>query len=81
MRSKYYNLIKEKSISDILSEIDFLSYSYKKGILEFLLQKYNSDIINQALNKYKINYININRVDARKLKGYLVWLCEQVKNN
>jgi hypothetical protein len=81
MRTEYYNLIKEKSISDILSEIDFLSYSYKKETLEFLLQKYTSDIINQALNKYKINYIDINRVDVRKLRGYLVWLCEQAKNN
>jgi hypothetical protein len=77
MRTEYYNLIKEKSISDILSEIDFLSYSYKKNLLELLLKRYNPLTINLALNEYKLRYIDCKRIDTNKLRGQLIYYCKQ----
>ncbi len=80
MRTEYYKLIKEKSISDILSEVDFLSYSYKKNLLELLLKRYNTLTINLALNEYKLQYIDCKRIDTNKLKGHLVYYCKQFSN-
>jgi hypothetical protein len=80
MRSDYYNFIKQESISDILSEIDFLSYTQKQKLIEHLLKSYSVLTINLALNEYKIRYIDSNRVDTKKIKGHLIYYCKQFKS-
>jgi hypothetical protein len=75
MRVLYFQFIKKNNISDILSLIPELSYSYKKKILSSLLSHYTNEQINRALNIYEINYIKKNRVDLNiiynTLKGII----------
>ncbi len=81
MRSDYYKFIQQHSISDILSEIDILSYSKKQDILEYLVSFFTSETINMALNQYKINYIDAKRIDVKRLHNILLYFCNQNKEN
>lgn len=79
MRNEYYEFIRERGISDILSLISDLSFSSKTKILKNILEKYNANSLNYALNNYKINYIDLKRVDLRRISTTLVYFCKLYK--
>ena len=81
MRKDYYNLIKEYGLSDILSEIQNISYTKKQIILSSLLETYSPQTLNMALNDYKIKYIDLNRVDVFRLKNTLKYFCKKFEKN
>lgn len=80
MKKLYYDFIKEFNISDILNNIEILSYSQKLKILKNLLTKYSVDNINMSLNDYYLNYIKLNRIDNNRILNTLKGMCERRNN-
>jgi len=72
IKEKYYSLIKEKSLPNVLGEILEVSYSKKISILEELLSRFDESVIKIALGIYKQNHVDINKINITRLKNELV---------
>ena len=79
MRDNYYTFIKQNKLSDILSSIPELSYSYKQKVLSSLLSQYTNEQINAALNIYELNYIRKNRVNLNIIQNTLKGIIQRNK--
>lgn len=77
-RQKYYALIRNNKVSNVLDEIDIISYSRKIEILNELMGNNCVDTINSALDRYKTNYLDLNRGKIERLKNDLIYYCKNI---
>jgi hypothetical protein len=70
-KEKYYELIKNSNISNILDELE-VSYTTKARIITDLLKTYTSEQINFALDIYQNRYIAIKRYTLSHIDRTLI---------
>lgn len=75
-RKKYYKLLEEKGIDDVLKNLPNLPYSRKLTILESLLDTYTPSKVNKALHKYDLHYIKLDRVNYICIDNVIKGLCD-----
>ena len=73
MRDEYYNYCEEIGVVDYLEGLNDLSYSKKLKIVKELYEFFDKDymLISYILYEYKLTYIDIDRVDFKKMVGQM----------
>jgi IS1 family transposase len=74
---EYKKFIKENNIEDVLSFLNYMTYSSRLRLLQNLMQNFKVEIINMALREYYISYIQLERDNRMVIKNILKGLCNK----
>lgn len=75
-RKKYYDLLEEKGVDDVLRQLPNLPYSRKFSIIEGLLDTFSPAKINKALHLYEHSYIQLDKVNYICIDNVIKGLCD-----